>query len=60
MRYSGVVKVGADGTARIEFDLPAFNGSLRVMGVAWSAGRTGQASTEVIVRRGRGRFLGLF
>lgn len=49
-RYSGVVKIGADGMARIEFDLPAFNGSLRVMGVAWSAGRTGQASTEVIVR----------
>ncbi|MFA6967712.1 alpha-2-macroglobulin [Bosea sp. (in: a-proteobacteria)] len=49
-RYSGVVKVGADGMARIDFDLPAFNGSLRVMAVAWSAGRTGQASTEVIVR----------
>lgn len=49
-RYSGVVKVGADGMARIEFDMPAFNGSLRVMAVAWSAGRTGQASTEVIVR----------
>ncbi|HEV7258124.1 MAG TPA: alpha-2-macroglobulin [Bosea sp. (in: a-proteobacteria)] len=49
-RYSGVVKVGADGIARVEFDLPAFNGSLRVMAVAWSAGRTGQASTDVIVR----------
>ncbi|KPH79927.1 alpha-2-macroglobulin family protein [Bosea vaviloviae] len=49
-RYSGVVKVEADGMARIEFDLPAFNGALRVMAVAWSAGRTGQASTEVIVR----------
>lgn len=49
-RYSGVVKVGADGTAKIDFDLPAFNGSVRVMGVAWSAGRTGQASADVIVR----------
>jgi uncharacterized protein YfaS (alpha-2-macroglobulin family) len=49
-RYSGVVKVGADGIAKIDFDLPAFNGSLRIMAVAWSAGRTGQASTEVIVR----------
>lgn len=49
-RYSGVVKVGPDGVAKIDFELPAFNGSLRVMAVAWSAGRTGQASTEVIVR----------
>lgn len=49
-RYSGVVKVGADGTAKIDFDMPAFNGSVRVMGVAWSAGRTGQASADVIVR----------
>jgi uncharacterized protein YfaS (alpha-2-macroglobulin family) len=49
-RYSGVVKVGPDGTAKVDFDLPAFNGSVRVMGVAWSAGRTGQASADVIVR----------
>ena len=49
-RYSGVVKVGADGTAQIEFDLPAFNGSVRVMGVAWSASATGQASADVIIR----------
>ncbi|MDP3603043.1 MAG: alpha-2-macroglobulin [Bosea sp. (in: a-proteobacteria)] len=49
-RYSGVVKVGPDGIAKVDFELPAFNGSLRVMAVAWSAGRTGQASTEVIVR----------
>ncbi len=49
-RYSGVVKVGPDGVAKIDFALPAFNGSLRVMAVAWSAGRTGQASTDVIVR----------
>ncbi|QEL24183.1 alpha-2-macroglobulin family protein [Bosea sp. F3-2] len=49
-RYSGVVKVGPDGTAKVAFELPAFNGSVRVMGVAWSAGRTGQASADVIVR----------
>lgn len=49
-RYSGVVKVGPDGTAKVDFDMPAFNGSVRVMGVAWSAGRTGQASADVIVR----------
>ncbi|WP_439499468.1 alpha-2-macroglobulin family protein [Bosea sp. (in: a-proteobacteria)] len=49
-RYSGVVKLGPDGTAKIDFELPAFNGSVRVMAVAWSQGRTGQASTDVIVR----------
>lgn len=49
-RYSGVVKLGADGTAKVDFDLPAFNGTVRVMAVTWSAGRTGQASADVIVR----------
>ena len=32
--YSGIVKVAADGTAKIEFDLPDFNGTVRVMAVA--------------------------
>lgn len=49
-RYSGVVKLGPDGTAKIDFEMPAFNGSVRVMAVAWSAGRTGQASADVFVR----------
>lgn len=49
-RYSGVVKVGPDGMAKVDFELPAFNGSVRVMAVAWSAGRTGQASADVIIR----------
>ncbi|MBP0573636.1 hypothetical protein J8J27_23330, partial [Mycobacterium tuberculosis] len=30
-RYSGVVTVAADGTAEVVFDLPAFNGAVRVM-----------------------------
>ncbi|WP_163628609.1 hypothetical protein, partial [Morganella morganii] len=29
--YSGVVKVGPDGTAQVTFPLPAFNGTGRVM-----------------------------
>lgn len=49
-RYSGVVKVGADRMAKVEFELPAFNGAVRVMAVAWSSGRTGQASADVTVR----------
>lgn len=49
-RYSGVVKVGPDGTARVAFEVPAFNGSLRVMGVAWTKDRVGSAQADVIVR----------
>ncbi|MDB5594101.1 MAG: alpha-2-macroglobulin [Hyphomicrobiales bacterium] len=49
-RYSGVVKVGPDGTAQVTFDIPAFNGSVRVMAVAWSKTRVGQASKDVIIR----------
>jgi len=48
--YSGVVAVGADGSARVTFPVPAFNGTARVMVTAWSAGRTGQAQADVIVR----------
>lgn len=49
-RYSGVVKVGPDGKATVSFDIPAFNGTVRVMATAWSAGRVGSASTDVVVR----------
>jgi len=49
-RFSGIVKTGPDGKARIDFDLPAFNGTLRVMAVAWTKTKAGSASTEVIVR----------
>ncbi len=49
-RYSGVVRIGADGSAQVDFDLPPFNGTVRVMAVAWSRNRVGQASTDVIVR----------
>jgi alpha-2-macroglobulin len=48
--YSGIVKVGADGTADVAFDIADFSGTLRVMAVAWSKDKVGQASTDVIVR----------
>jgi len=48
--FSGIVKVGADGNARIDFDVPDFNGTVRVMAVAWSADKLGHASSDVIVR----------
>ncbi|HYF53858.1 MAG TPA: alpha-2-macroglobulin family protein, partial [Salinarimonas sp.] len=49
-RYSGVVRVGPDGTAEVAFEIPAFNGTVRVMGVAWTGDRVGSASADVIVR----------
>ena len=48
--FSGPVEVGADGYARTEFTLPSFNGTVKVMAVAWSKSGVGQASTEVLVR----------
>jgi len=49
-RFSGVVKVGTDGKTVIPFELPAFNGSIRLMAVAWSKERLGHATADVIVR----------
>ena len=48
--FSGIVKVGADGTAKVEFQLPDFNGTVRLSAVAWSADKVGSASKDVIVR----------
>src|SRR5262249_10196093 len=33
--YSGIVTVAADGTAEVNFDIPDFAGTARVMAVAW-------------------------
>jgi len=49
-RFSGVVKVETDGSAKVDFDIPAFNGTVRVMAVAWTKDRVGSASADVIVR----------
>ena len=48
--FTGPVQVGADGYARASFDLPSFNGTVRVMAVVWSAKGVGQAQTDVLVR----------
>jgi alpha-2-macroglobulin len=44
------VQVGADGYARASFDLPAFNGTVRVMAVAWSRTRRRAGQADVLVR----------
>jgi uncharacterized protein YfaS (alpha-2-macroglobulin family) len=48
--FSGVVKVDKNGKATLHFDIPAFNGTVKVMAVAWSADKMGHASKNVIVR----------
>ncbi len=48
--YSGIVTVGADGTASVTFDIPEFAGTARLMAVAWTATKVGRADTDVTVR----------
>ena len=48
--HSGVVEVGADGTASVSFDMPDFSGTVRVMAMAWTATAVGHGSADVIVR----------
>lgn len=49
-RFSGPVKVNANGEASIDIAIPAFNGTVRLMAVAWSNEGVGQAEAEMIVR----------
>src|SRR5262245_57174919 len=48
--FSGIVKVNADGTTKVEFQLPDFNGTVRLTAVAWSASKVGSVSRDTIVR----------
>ncbi len=48
--FAGPIEVGTDGYARASFDLPSFNGTVKVMAVAWSKRGVGQASADVLVR----------
>lgn len=48
-QFMGPVEV-VDGKAKVSLDLPAFNGTVRLMAVAWSARGVGNASTDVLVR----------
>ena len=49
-RYSGVVKLDGEGKATITFNLPAFNGAMRLAAVAWSKDKVGSAEADVAVR----------
>ncbi|RWX19630.1 hypothetical protein EHI42_03770 [Rhizobium hidalgonense] len=48
--FSGPVKLDADGKAHVSFDIPQFNGTARVMAVAWSKSGVGHGVKDVIIR----------
>ncbi|WP_421905959.1 alpha-2-macroglobulin family protein [Mameliella sp.] len=48
--FSGQLPVGEDGTAEVSFDIPDFNGTVRLMAVAWSPKGVGSAEADVLVR----------
>lgn len=48
--FSGPVSVDDNGHARIRFDMPEFNGKVRLMAVAFSGRRFGSSEREMIVR----------
>ena len=48
--FQGPVEIGADGMANIAFDVPEFNGTLRLMAVVWSPTGVGAANKDVIIR----------
>ena len=48
--FSGIVRLDGDGAARIPFDIPDFQGQLRLMAVAFSARKVGSATASMTVR----------
>ncbi len=48
--YSGIVEVDDNGRAEVAFDLPAFDGTLRVMAAAWSGAKLGSGVKDIVIR----------
>ncbi|OED46919.1 PAN domain-containing protein [Rhodobacteraceae bacterium (ex Bugula neritina AB1)] len=48
--FSGPLQVDANGEAAFPMTLPAFNGTVRLMAVAWSGQAVGQAEADMLVR----------
>ena len=49
-QFSGALTVGVDGMVRHSFDMPDFNGTVRLMAVVWSDTGVGHAEQDVLVR----------
>ncbi|MFK4825845.1 MG2 domain-containing protein [Paenochrobactrum sp. BZR 588] len=48
--FSGIVELDSEGKAIIDFELPQFNGTARIMAVAWTKSALGHAEKDVIIR----------
>jgi uncharacterized protein YfaS (alpha-2-macroglobulin family) len=48
--FAGPVKLDAQGKAVVKFDIPQFNGTARLMAVAWSKSGIGSSVKDVIIR----------
>ena len=48
--WSGIVEAGRNGEAEITFDMPNFNGEVRLMAVAWSKSGVGSGDQAMIIR----------
>ncbi|MEO0370565.1 MAG: alpha-2-macroglobulin family protein, partial [Pseudomonadota bacterium] len=48
--FTGPIAVDVDGRATASFDIPDFNGTVRLMAVAWSDAGVGQAEDEILIR----------
>ncbi|MGJ8544031.1 MAG: alpha-2-macroglobulin family protein [Sulfitobacter sp.] len=46
--FSGLVELGADGRATITVERPPFNGTMRLMAVAWTDQAVGNAAKDVV------------
>ena len=47
--FSGLLVVGDDGYARTSFQIPSFNGTVRLMAVVWSDTAVGQAERDITI-----------
>ncbi|MDQ1195133.1 alpha-2-macroglobulin family protein [Agrobacterium sp. SORGH_AS 787] len=48
--FAGPVELDAQGKATISFDIPQFNGTARIMAVAWTKTGVGHAVSDVVIR----------
>ncbi|NEV61950.1 alpha-2-macroglobulin family protein [Thiorhodococcus minor] len=48
--HSGILKLDDQGRASVSVEIPDFNGSVRLMAMAWTADGVGHASRDLLVR----------
>jgi len=48
--FSKAIKVDKSGKAKVEFDIPDYQGKLKIAAVAWSKNGAGSANSEVVVK----------